>query len=101
MRQNLGGVIGELSTLPGCTQIAVSHGVFVPPENRGKGLGTWANTERTRVAHDLGYDYILCTVDSANVAQCKVMQKNGWVVLSTFKSRKTSHWVLLYGRSLR
>lgn len=100
MRQVINGVIGELDSLPGCTQVAVSHAVFVPEEERGKGRGKRANHERCLEAHRLGYDYILCTADAANTKQIEVLRANHWLCLGGFHSRKTGHWVCLYGRIL-
>lgn len=100
MRINISGVIGEISTLPGCTQVAVSHGVFVPEEMRGKGLGKSANTIRQQEMKRLGYDYALCTVEDSNVAQKGVMYANEWKPLGDFLSRKTGHKVILFGKRL-
>lgn len=97
MRMNLGGVIGELDTLPGCTQIVVSNSVFVPQELRGQGRGTQANKNRMKIAHELGYDMMICTVSEDNENQRKVLTKNGWSKYTEFKSRKTGHTVELWG----
>lgn len=98
MRVKIKGVIGEIDSLPGCSQVGVSHAVFVPPEDRGRGWGKEANLERlTYMFNELGYDYALCTVDSANLAQVKILEGNGWKKLDEFKSSKTGHTVCLYG----
>lgn len=100
MRMNIDGVIGELDTLPGCTQIAISHSVFLNIKDRNKGKGTEANLKRIEVAKHLGYDYILCTVASTNERQIKILEKNKWKQLDSFFSEKTNHIVFLYGRML-
>lgn len=97
MRYNLLGVVGELDTLPGCSQIAVSHGVFLPTDKRGHGLGTAANQARKKLAFDeLGYDAMICTVAETNAAQKRVLSLNGWTKVRTFWSSKTSHYVELW-----
>lgn len=97
MRHNLEGVIGELTSLPGCSQVVVSHGVYLPEEERGKGKGTAANRTRQKLAFfDLGYDLMLCTVDASNEAQRKTLTKTGWWVLTDFPSRRTGHTVELW-----
>lgn len=97
MRQNFCGVIGELDTLPGCSQVAVSHGVFIDETSRGHGLGRLANQERRQVAfNDLGYDMMICTIDSSNTHQRSLLQSEGWSCLKSFKSRKTGHTVELW-----
>lgn len=101
MRDQLFGVIGEVDTLPGCSQVAVSHGVFTPAHLRGKGNATKANLARTVIMKSyFGYDYALCTVAADNVAQIKIMEKNAWKRLDTFPSSKTNHEVHLYGKVL-
>lgn len=102
MRFNIDGVIGEVDSLPGCSQVAVSHAVYVPMELRGKGLGKQANDSRLQFLKEhLGYDYTLCTVDMANEAQIKILIGNGWRFLDNFRSSKTGHLVGIYGYELK
>jgi predicted acetyltransferase len=84
--------------MPGCTQIGVSHGVF--SRERNSGMAVAANRERCKAMLEMGYDYTLCTVDASNIAQVKVLDRNGWKFLSAFKSSKTNHVVHLYGKAL-
>ncbi len=100
MRVNLHGVIGEITSLPGCSQVAVSHSVFIPIKNRGKGLGTLANNARQELMKDLGYDMALCTVDNANKSQLRVLEKTGWTRLISFVSSKTGNTVAIYCKEL-
>lgn len=96
MRMNIDGVIGEIDSLPGCSQIAVSHSVFNAGE-RGQGIGKFANKKRKDIAfNQLGYDLMLCTVNVGNYAQLQVLRANGWYRLHIFKSRKTGHDVELW-----
>lgn len=96
MRYNLGGVVGELTSLPGCSQIVVSHGVFVARNERRKGLGTTAGLARRKLIAELGYDLMLCTVDASNSAQLAVLGKTGWHQLTSFISSKTGHTLELW-----
>jgi RimJ/RimL family protein N-acetyltransferase len=99
-RVKIGPSFGELTSLPGCSQVVVSHGVFVPKEHRGKGEGKSANVARLRhIWDELGYDYALCTVESTNVAQLAILTNNGWTRLAEFMSSRTGHLVYLYGIS--
>lgn len=101
MRMCLEGVYGEIDTLPGCTQVAISHGVFVPLGKRGKGSGKAAQAARLSVLKDgLGYDYAICTVDLKNAAQKHILEEAGWRYLSSFTSSKTGHQVAVFGRNL-
>lgn len=97
-RIKLNGVVGEIDSLPGCGQVAVSHSVFIPgwsvADLQGRGKGTLANEMRCLYAFEqLGYDAIVCTVDAANEAQKRVLTKNEWQKAFEFKSRKTGHTV--------
>lgn len=97
MRQKILGVFGEIDSLPGCSQIAVSHSVFAPEEIRGFGVGQAANLQRKNtVFNDLGYDGMICTVDANNHAQCRILFENGWQMLKEFQSSKTGHTVQLW-----
>lgn len=101
MRYQIDGVYGEIDSLPGCTQVAVSHAVYVPLGQRGQGKATVANEARLKKLKDeLGYDYVLCTVNAANEWERKVLMKNNWKCLSSFKSSKTEHTVEVWGCQL-
>lgn len=98
MRYQHEGTYGEVTTLPGCSQVAVSHSVFRPSCSRGSGRDTEGMLERLRMMfEDLGYDYVLCTVDASNARQIHMLEKNGWRRLDWFKSSKTEHTVELWG----
>lgn len=100
MRVCIDGVFGEISTLPGNSQIAISHAVYVPKELRGKGLGTSSHEKRLQALRELGYDYVLCTVRSDNEAQQAVLNKFSWTKLDEFKSSRNDETIFLYGKIL-
>ena len=101
MRIAFNGVYGEITSMPGCSQVAISHGVFVPANSRKCGMGKLAHKARLEYAKNhLGYDYILCTVESTNIVQIRILDKYGWKKLDEFKSLKTEHTVCLYGKTL-
>lgn len=100
MRVVIEGVPGEIDSLPGCSQIAVSHSVFLPEHKRGKGQGSAAHAARLEALKQLGYDYVICTVQTTNIAQVRLMEKFTWSPLEMFVSTKTGHSVRLYGRRL-
>lgn len=92
--------VGEIDNLPGCSQVAVFHSVFVPPKLRGHKFGSVAHKERLNTATELGYNYVLCTVDISNQYEIIILEKNGWKKLDTFTSDKTGHVVALYGKHI-
>lgn len=101
MRTNFHGVIGEIDSLPGSSQVAVSHSVYLHESQRGNGVGQKAMESRlSYLTNDLGYDYVICTVREKNEAQIILLEKNGWEYLDCFNSRKTGNTVFIYGREL-
>jgi hypothetical protein len=89
--------VGELTSLPGCSQVVVSHAVFIPKEARGRRNAVPSNWERQRLCfEELGYDLMICTVDAANEAQLRVLAKSGWQKMTSFVSTKTEHTVELW-----
>ena len=101
MRISFEGVHGEIDSLPGCSQIAVSHGVFVPLSRRNEGKGKYANRQRLVWMAIQGYDVAMCTIDSANEAQKKILEANNWHPVWSFDSSKTGHTVTVYMINLK
>jgi hypothetical protein len=81
--------------------VVVSHAVFIPKKDRGKGAGITAGWERIALAADLGYDLMLCTVVASNVVQQKVLAKCGWLMLTTFWSQRSDCVIQLWGKHLQ
>jgi predicted GNAT superfamily acetyltransferase len=100
MRYNFNGTIGEIDNLPGCSQVAVFHSVFVPPDRRSCGFGGAAHALRLEHAKGLGYDAAICTVNMDNKAQLAILEKNHWGNALQFKSKKTGNIVGLFVREI-
>ena len=88
----------ELTPLPGCGQVVVSHAAFIYEERRGKGAGKRAHARRLSVMAKLGYDFAICTVVKGNEAQEKILIGAGWRELALFDSSYTGNTVVVYGR---
>ncbi len=99
MRFNHYGVIGEIDSLPGCSQVAVFHSVFNPGE-KAKGVGRIAHDARLHEAHQLGYDAAMCTVNMENIPQLRILEKAGWKNVHSFKSIKTGHTVGIFVKEI-
>ena len=99
MRFNHYGVIGEIDSLPGCSQVAVFHSVFNPTE-RPKGRGRLAHDARIDQARFLGYNAAMCTVNMDNEAQLKILEKAGWNQVHSFNSIKTGHTVGIFVKEI-
>jgi hypothetical protein len=86
--------VGELSTMPGCDSIAISHGVF--RQHGEEGFGTAAAFERLMQIKELGYSATLCTVNLANLKELKILENTGWQQIANFTNPKTNHDVGLF-----
>lgn len=92
-----GAAIGHLDNLPGCSQVGVSHGAFVQPSERGKGVGQMAHTARLRMAEEsLSYDCLICTVNMDNKAELAILAKNDWRRATVFTSSNSGHKIGLF-----
>lgn len=100
MRYNHEGVVSEISTLPGCSQVCVFHSVFIPVQHREKRLGTYAHGERLKEARKLGYQLAVCTIVVGNLAQEKILLHYGWKASNEYNSNKTGNIVQLWTKQL-
>jgi len=92
--------IGRISLFPSFeASLGISHDVFMPIEERGKGLGTKAHEYRLGVAKYLGLNYVLCTVRETNTAQIKILKKFGWQPL--YKMQTYCAKVILFIKDLK
>lgn len=90
----------QLTNFPGNSQIAVLNADFIAPDKRGKGLGKQLHEDKLNKAIELGYDMIVCTVITSNVAQVKILLKYGWTKLSRFNSKKTGNDITMFSKQL-
>ncbi len=90
----------EFTPMPGCSQLVVSHVMFLKPEYRGKGLAKEFAAYRHNMARGFGYDAMICTVDTANIPQIKPLEATGWQFAKRFVSSKTGHTVAIYTKVL-
>ena len=91
----------ELNNFPGCNQIVVSNHAFIYPSKRGQGKGQEQHSTRLFRARELGYNYIICTVNQANDVERHILLKNRWSLLDSFLNEETGHVVEIWGRILR
>lgn len=104
-KQNVGDVsapygVFELTTLPGCSQVVVSHDMYLSTKHRGKGLAKEFAEHRYHCARYQNYDAMICTVDTANIPQIKTLEATGWQFANRFVSSKTGHTVAIYTKVL-
>lgn len=77
--------------MQGCCGIAISTDAYVNDRWRHKGLGTLLNSLRIDLARCCGYGVLLCTDLTANTAQRRILEKNGWKDIYTFVNPRTQN----------
>ena len=92
--------VREVTSLPGCAQVAVLHNAFVLPGHRGKGHGYVEHVKALARLIDLGYDAAICTTRDGNKAQEMILLKAGWTIAGQFKSQYTDHEVTMWFKKL-
>lgn len=102
IKNDKGVVIGryELSPLPGCKAVAVSHGLVIDPEYRRQGWGHKAMAERIEIAKSLGYQVLIATTEATNTPQQKILMKAGWKIARGFLNPRTGHDLTLWTKHL-
>lgn len=90
----------ELNPFPGCNQLVVSNHAHIYPWFRGKGHGQKQHLERLAKARELGYNKIICTVNSENAAEIHILNKNHWTKHGDFVNKETGGLVEIWSRDL-
>ena len=93
-----GSFIAEwyMEEMPGCCGICVSTSVYVGTEFQNKGIGTILNEFRCSWAKEYGFGLLMATVVTDNVAQRRVLAKNGWEELKSFTNPKTTSEIAVH-----
>lgn len=90
----------ELNPFPGCKWLAVSNYAYVYPGLRGQGHGAENHRLRLKRAKELGYNALICTVNSANAAEIHILSAEGWSNIGSFETHdKTT--ILIFLKTLR
>lgn len=90
----------DLTPIPGCSVVAISHHLSIDPEHRGKGLGKRAQQERLAMARSMGLQLLLATVVEGNKPQERILEGSGWKRVSHFDNPKTGNRVVLWSKNL-
>jgi GNAT superfamily N-acetyltransferase len=86
--------------MPGCRAICVFHHAEVEPKFRGTGLGQLLLNVRGRVATKAGYSRAICTVRCDNEIERHLMNKCGWIDLTSFVNRTSNRGIRIYIKHL-
>jgi ribosomal protein S18 acetylase RimI-like enzyme len=82
----------RLSFLPGNRRILISHGVRIPEDRRGKGLGQKYLRMREEIAREAGVNLLLATVREDNPVEKHLLRKHGWEKLIYRRGTGVSLW---------
>lgn len=87
----------EIDSIPGQSQIAHCHSLYIRREHRGKGHGHAIKQRQMQALRELGYDMATCTIDAQNEPQRQILMKAGWRLLSNITNSKTGGITQLWG----
>lgn len=90
---------GEVTPLPGCADIAVSHAVYCH-NGSGGGGGREAMQQRLLQLKELGYSAVMCTVNAENARQLHILEKEGWTIGLDIHNKRTKNRIRLCYREL-
>jgi hypothetical protein len=91
----------QIDDLPGCSQVAVSHSVFVLPKYRNMGKGYENSVLRNTRMREMLYDAAICTVDETNEREIKCLLSENWHKVHVFLSSKTGHTVGIWVKDIK
>lgn len=86
-----------IEPFPSQPQVGICHGFFVPVAQRGRGHGHILKDQQALELSRQSYDYGICTVDSANAAQQRVLKRAGWKMLDEFTNARTGGKTQIWG----
>lgn len=98
--QNLGWMSYQLTPMPGCHAVLISHDSWLDKDKQGFGLGDYFHKERLKLAQDANISCMTCTVEEQNKVEKHILTKNGWTKVHTFHNKHTDHEVGLWVKNL-
>lgn len=90
---------GEISPMPGCPDIAISHAVYCH-NGSGGGGGRKAMQQRLLQIKELGYSAVMCTVADTNSIQIAILEKEGWTIGPRILNKRTHNHVRICHKEL-
>jgi hypothetical protein len=85
---------------PRCPAIVCSLDTFSEVRLRGTNVSAAFRKLKNKVAKDLGFNTMIATANSGDVAAFKNMQKSGYQIVDSFNNRYTNHNVVIGIKSL-
>lgn len=90
----------QLKEMPGCCGILISHHTEVSPKYRNKGINSFLQGIKEKIARENGYTCLLATVTSDNLPQIHILSKYGWKPRDSFKNKRTGNTVITFTKHL-
>lgn len=90
----------RLQELPGCCGILVSYNTAVYPKYRGKGVNSFLQGIKEKIAEANGYTVLVATTRADNAAEIHILEKYGWVRSYDFVNNRTRNPVVFYIKNL-
>jgi hypothetical protein len=85
----------RLVEMTGCCGVVISTGARTEEKFQRRGIGTALNKFRIAIAKAIGYTTMICTAVDDGVTE-KILTKNGWQKILSFKNRRTNHPISMY-----
>lgn len=90
----------RITALPGCSPVGVFNKVHTAVMFRGIGVGKLLHEFRVDLARYLGYQLLLCTVETGNVAQTVILNRYEWTRITVFHNPKTGNTIGTWMKSI-
>lgn len=79
--------------------LVFSYDSLIKKRFRGRGLGSLEHRKRLKVARALGYSCIMCTVNSTNTIEKRILTRNNWKKVHEFDN-DDKHLVEIWVKNL-
>lgn len=100
VQNGLSRVRFNLTRMPGCCGILVSHGTYVMPEWQNKGLGSLMQIMKEWIARKRLVGKMIATTIEQNEPQNHLMEKFNWKKTDLFVNPKTSNRIIQWEKHL-
>jgi hypothetical protein len=85
-----------ITPMPSQPNIAICSDFTVLPDCRSQGRGYKLKEHQCQQLKLMHFTMALCTVQSDNIGQTKILIKSGWDIISSFKDNRTGRLVNLW-----
>jgi len=90
----------SLKELPGCCGVMVSYNTRVNNAYRGKGINSFLQGIKEKIAKNNGYSILMATTIDINLAEVHILEKFGWKCINKFLNSRTNNTVKIFTKNL-